>query len=101
MAQMRAPVIALLMILAVGLFTNSEAQQGCCMSYSTGRIPFNHIRGYSIQTVTRQCNTNAIIFHIFKGRNIRVDPIQGWVMQNIRKLKEKAIQLNMKKLQAN
>nr|NP_001290624.1 chemokine (C-C motif) ligand 20 precursor [Esox lucius]ACO14156.1 C-C motif chemokine 20 precursor [Esox lucius] len=99
MAQMRAPVKALLMILAVGLFTNSEAQQGCCMSYSTGRIPFNRIRGYSIQTVMGRCNINAIIFHSVQERNICVDPTEGWVMANIRKLREKAERLNKKKSQ--
>ncbi|KAJ8011595.1 hypothetical protein DPEC_G00059880 [Dallia pectoralis] len=102
MAQMRAPVIALLVVLAVGLFANSEAQQGCCMSYSSGRrIVINRIRGYSIQTMKQRCNINAIIFHLVNSRNVCVDPSQGWVMENIRNLREKAIQLNTRKSPAN
>ncbi|KAJ8011593.1 hypothetical protein DPEC_G00059860 [Dallia pectoralis] len=96
MAQMRAPVIALLVVLAVGLFANSEAQKGCCTRYSIGRMPIDRIRGYSIQTIKNHCNIDAIIFHTIQQRKVCVDPAKDWVMVYIRNLRENAERLHKK-----
>ncbi|CDQ96535.1 unnamed protein product [Oncorhynchus mykiss] len=103
MAQIRAPVVVLLVLLAVGLFAAevSAAKQGfprgCCTSYSQGRMDMYHILGFSIQTVIDGCNIDAIIFHTFRGRFQCVDPTKGWVMKAVRKLRERAERLNKKR----
>ncbi|XP_064787408.1 C-C motif chemokine 20-like [Oncorhynchus masou masou] len=99
MAQIRAPVIVLLVLLAVGLFAAqvSAAKQGCCTSYSQGRIDIGLIHGFSIQTVNDGCNIDAIIFHTVRGRFTCMDPTKGWVMKAVRKLRERAERLNKKR----
>ncbi|XP_035615392.1 C-C motif chemokine 20-like [Oncorhynchus keta] len=103
MAQIRAPVIVLLVLLTVGLFAVevSAAKQGfprgCCTSYSQGRIDIPLIRGFSVQTVIDGCNIDAIIFHTVRGRFPCVDPTKGWVMKAVRKLRERAEQLKKKR----
>ncbi|XP_029559713.1 C-C motif chemokine 20-like [Salmo trutta] len=103
MAQIRAPVIVLLVLLAVGLFTTevSAAKRGfptgCCTRYSQGRIDIGLIRGFSIQTVTDECNIDAIIFHTVRGRFPCVDPTKGWVIKAVRMLRERAEGLNKKR----
>ncbi|XP_038859225.1 C-C motif chemokine 20-like [Salvelinus namaycush] len=103
MAQIRAPVIVLLVLLAVGLFAAkaSAAKQGfptgCCTRYSQGRIDIGLIRGFSVQTVMDNCNIDAIIFHTVSGRFPCVDPTKGWVMKAVRKLRERAERLNKRK----
>ncbi|KAL0966464.1 hypothetical protein UPYG_G00295590 [Umbra pygmaea] len=101
MPQMSAPVITLFVLVAVGLFAHSEAQQACCTSYTQRPMPIHLIRGYSIQTIKGRCNLNAIIFHLLKFRNVCVDPTKSWVMENIRKLREKAEELNKNKSKNN
>uniref|UniRef100_A0A4W5Q351 C-C motif chemokine n=1 Tax=Hucho hucho TaxID=62062 RepID=A0A4W5Q351_9TELE len=102
MAQIRASVIVLLVLLAVGMFTTeaSAAKQGfptgCCTRYSQGRIDIGLIHGFSVQTVN-VCNIDAIIFHTVRGRFPCVDPTKGWVMKAVYKLREKAEGLNKKK----
>ncbi|KAI4881431.1 hypothetical protein NFI96_014467 [Prochilodus magdalenae] len=59
----------------------------CCRKYTKGEFPYKLIRGYSIQTVKRFCNIDAVIFHTSIGRNVCADPSQRWVMDNIQKLK--------------
>ncbi|CAB1326673.1 unnamed protein product [Coregonus sp. 'balchen'] len=103
MSQIRAAVIVLLVLLAVGLFTTeaSAAKQGfpkgCCTHYSKGKIDIRLIRGFSVQTVNDECNIDAIIFHTVRARFPCVDPTKGWVMEAVRKLRERAEGLNKKK----
>ncbi|XP_029504600.1 C-C motif chemokine 20-like [Oncorhynchus nerka] len=103
MALIRAPIIVLLVLLTVGLFTTeaSAAKQGfprgCCTSYSQGRIDIRLILGFSIQTVKDGCNIDAIIFHTVRGRFPCMDPTNGWVMKAVRKLRERAERLNKKR----
>ncbi|XP_042184947.1 C-C motif chemokine 20-like [Oncorhynchus tshawytscha] len=103
MAQIRAPVIVLLVLLAVGLFAAevSAAKQGfprgCCTSYSQGRMDIRLILGFSIQTVKDGCNIDAIIFHTGSGRFPCMDPTKGWVLKAVHKLRERAERLNKKR----
>nr|XP_046178504.1 C-C motif chemokine 20-like [Oncorhynchus gorbuscha] len=100
MAQIRAPVIVLLVLLAVGLFTTeaSAAKQGfprgCCTRYYQGRIDIRLILGFYVPSMIDGCNIDAIIFHTVRGRFPCVDPTQGWVMKAVRKLRERAERLN-------
>ncbi|XP_064800022.1 C-C motif chemokine 20-like [Oncorhynchus masou masou] len=104
MAQIRAPVIVLLVLLAVGLFAAqvSAAKQGfprgCCTRYSQGRMDIGLIHGFSIQTVNDGCNIDAIIDFPHCQRKIPcMDPTKGWVMKAVRKLRERAERLNKKR----
>uniref|UniRef100_A0A8C7HW83 Chemokine (C-C motif) ligand 20a, duplicate 3 n=1 Tax=Oncorhynchus kisutch TaxID=8019 RepID=A0A8C7HW83_ONCKI len=100
MALIRAPVIVLLVLLAVGLFLSFCSigfPRGCCTSYSQGRMDIRLILGFSIQTVKDGCNIDAIIFHTVRGRFPCMDPTKGWVMKAVRKLRERAEQLNKKR----
>ncbi|KAM9459534.1 C-C motif chemokine 20-like [Salvelinus alpinus] len=108
MAQIRAPVIVLLVLLAVGLFTTeaSAAKQGqysavkvvrrrrgCCQSYTGGEIPFGVIVGYTLQNDIEICRIPAIIFHTKKGKDLCADPSQSWVIQHVNRLGDKAVHI--------
>ncbi|XP_029504598.1 C-C motif chemokine 20-like [Oncorhynchus nerka] len=103
MTQIRAPVIVLIVLLAVGLFTTeaSAAKQGfprgCCTSYYQGRMDIRLIRGFSVRTVIDGCKIDAIIFHTVRGRFPCMDPTKAWVMKAVRKLRERAERLNKKR----
>ncbi|XP_029561569.1 C-C motif chemokine 20 isoform X1 [Salmo trutta] len=107
MAQIRAPVIVLLVLLAVGLFTTeaSAAKQGqysavkarrrkgCCQSYTGGEIPFGVIVGYTLQTPIEICRIPAIIFHTEKGKDLCADPSKSWVIQHVNRLGDRAVHI--------
>ncbi|XP_036842753.1 C-C motif chemokine 4-like [Oncorhynchus mykiss] len=101
MAQIRAPVIVLLVLLAVGLFTTeaSAAKQArrrrfCCQSYTGGEIPFEVIVGYTLQTTTEICRIPAIIFHTKNGKDLCADPSQSSVIQHVNRLRDKAVHIS-------
>nr|QFG73483.1 CCL20L3a [Oncorhynchus mykiss] len=97
MAQMRAPVIVLLVLLALGLFaTDTSAakrprrRRGCCESYTLRKTPFAVIEGYTIQTISETCRIFAIMFHTEKGNDVCADPDQNWVIEHVIRLGTKA-----------
>ncbi|KAL6467892.1 hypothetical protein MHYP_G00235690 [Metynnis hypsauchen] len=96
MAQISGTALTLLLVLTVSLFCQNATALACCRKYTKGEIPFTRIRGYSIQTVRTFCNIDAIIFHTSIGRNVCADPSQNWVMETIRKLKDKVQALTKK-----
>ncbi|CAB1326675.1 unnamed protein product [Coregonus sp. 'balchen'] len=100
MSQIRAAVIVLLVLLAVGLFTTeaSAAKQarrirGCCQSYTGRKIPFGVIIGYTLQTTTEICRIPAIMFHTGKGKDVCADPSQSWVIEHVNRLGDKAVHI--------
>ncbi|XP_045550330.1 C-C motif chemokine 20 [Salmo salar] len=100
MAQIRAPVIVLLVLLAVGLFTmeasaakQARRRKGCCQSYTGGEIPFGVIVGYTLQTPIEICRIPAIIFHTKKGKDLCADPSQSWVIQHVNRLGDRAVHI--------
>ncbi|XP_073705980.1 C-C motif chemokine 20a.3 [Garra rufa] len=88
MTRTSVSVIVLLVAALSALCTDASALS-CCRKYTKVQIPMAIIRGYSIQTMTRHCHIDAVIFHTKGGRNICTDPSNKWVMDNIRKLKDK------------
>uniref|UniRef100_A0A672RUE6 Chemokine (C-C motif) ligand 20a, duplicate 3 n=1 Tax=Sinocyclocheilus grahami TaxID=75366 RepID=A0A672RUE6_SINGR len=46
------------------------------LKYTKGQVPMAIIKGYSIQTMTRNCHIDAVIFHTKEGRNICTDSEQ-------------------------
>ncbi|XP_076838192.1 C-C motif chemokine 20a.3 [Brachyhypopomus gauderio] len=89
----------LLLSLLLGVFCQEAAGLACCRRYSKREVPFTHIRGYSIQTIKRNCNIDAVIFHTGSGRNICADPSLEWVMNSVWRLREKVQALNLQKQQ--
>ncbi|NP_001129726.1 C-C motif chemokine 20a.3 precursor [Danio rerio] len=92
--------VMVLTIVALGLLCTDAAAVSCCRKYTKGMIPMSLIKGYSIQTITRSCHINAVIFHTNGGKNICTDPSKGWVMESIRKLREKVQAINKKNSKA-
>ncbi|XP_066509076.1 C-C motif chemokine 20-like [Hoplias malabaricus] len=96
MTQISGSALTLLLVLTVSLCCQNATAFACCRKYTKGEIPFGIIRGYSIQTMRGVCNIDAIVFHTSIGRNVCADPAQSWVMESIRKLKEKVKALKKK-----
>ncbi|XP_030259358.1 C-C motif chemokine 20a.3 [Sparus aurata] len=88
-----AMAIALLTFCVLGANTTSAAYSECCRSYTTRKLPFPAIRGYTVQTIKGVCHINAIIFHYTfdkkKGRAC-TNPALPWVMDYVDRLRTKA-----------
>uniref|UniRef100_A0A8C1VYN4 C-C motif chemokine n=1 Tax=Cyprinus carpio TaxID=7962 RepID=A0A8C1VYN4_CYPCA len=82
MTRISATVIVLLVAALSALCTDASALS-CCRKYTKGQIPMAIIKGYSIQTMMRNCHIDAVIFHTKGGRNICTDPSKPWVMDSI------------------
>ncbi|XP_056116429.1 C-C motif chemokine 20a.3 [Rhinichthys klamathensis goyatoka] len=95
MTRVSASVIVL-MVVALSVLCTDASPFSCCRKYTKGMIPMKFIKGYSIQTITRNCHIDAVIFHTNKGKNICTDPSKVWVMENIRKLREKVQAISKK-----
>ncbi|XP_030629027.1 C-C motif chemokine 20a.3 isoform X1 [Chanos chanos] len=100
MAHISAPALVFCLILSVCLFSQQASALACCRKYSRGELPIGLIRGYSIQTLRKICNIDAIIFHTPGGKNVCADPAKPWVMDRIRILRERAQALRNKKNRA-
>ncbi|TRY69711.1 hypothetical protein DNTS_035398, partial [Danionella cerebrum] len=83
-----------LTVVALGVICADASAFACCRRYTKGPIPMSVIKGYSIQSNTRHCNIDAVIFHTYKGKNVCTDPSKAWVMEIIRKLRDKAEEIN-------
>ncbi|XP_020778723.1 C-C motif chemokine 4-like [Boleophthalmus pectinirostris] len=95
-----SPQISLLLLSALCLFSlntfyASGAYIPCCRKYSTMKIPFNWIKGVSIQTDKEYCNMNAIIFHTKKGM-VCFNPASNWVMDYVNRFRNKAQLVHMR-----
>ncbi|XDV27962.1 hypothetical protein PO909_031403 [Leuciscus waleckii] len=95
MTRVSASVI-MLMVVALSVLCTDASPLSCCRKYTKGMIKMTYIKGYSIQTITRHCHIDAVIFHTNGGKNICTDPSKGWVMEIIRKLREKVQAINKK-----
>ncbi|XP_067309399.1 C-C motif chemokine 20a.3 [Pseudorasbora parva] len=95
MTRVSATVIVL-MVVALSVLCTDASALSCCRKYTKGVIPMAYIKGYSIQTMTRHCHIDAVILHTNRGKNICTDPSKSWVMESIRKLREKVQAINKK-----
>ncbi|XP_066566501.1 C-C motif chemokine 20-like [Amia ocellicauda] len=91
MARNNPFTLALVGLLTLSLFAiRTEAgRSDCCLSYSKNPLPCKLIKGYSIQSMTENCNMDAILFHTVKGRTLCYDPSKAWVMARIQCLQRK------------
>ncbi|XP_036409575.1 eotaxin-like [Megalops cyprinoides] len=92
MAHFNLKTVCLLLVLTVTLF-NLQADAACCTKYSRSEIPINLIKGYSVQTITKQCHIYAVIFLTQKGRKLCADPRKAWVMDRIQELRKRVQQI--------
>ncbi|KAA0718692.1 C-C motif chemokine 4 [Triplophysa tibetana] len=87
----------ILLVLALSAFCTDASALSCCRKYTQTRIHMSLIRGFSIQSNKEHCHLDAVIFHIYGGRNICTDPSKPWVTENIRKLREKVEAIKRKR----
>ncbi|XP_073347625.1 C-C motif chemokine 20a.3 [Pagrus major] len=95
MVSVKASVmaIALLTFCLLKANTTAAASAGCCRNYTTRKLPFPAIRGYSVQTITGMCHINAIIFHYTFNKKKGMactNPALPWVMDYVNRLRNKA-----------
>ncbi|XP_051731872.1 C-C motif chemokine 20a.3 [Ctenopharyngodon idella] len=89
-------IVIVLMVVALSVFSADASALSCCRKYTKGKVPMHIIKGYSIQYMTRNCHINAVIFHTNGGKNICTDPTKDWVMDGIRKLRDKVQAISKK-----
>ncbi|XP_048020134.1 C-C motif chemokine 20a.3 [Megalobrama amblycephala] len=89
-------IVIVMMVVALSVLSADASALSCCRKYTKGNVPMHIIKGYSIQYMTRNCHINAVIFHTNGGRNICTDPTKAWVMESIRKLREKVQAISKK-----
>ncbi|XP_053740113.1 C-C motif chemokine 20a.3 [Synchiropus splendidus] len=80
-----------LLLVVCLMATDTLAGYGCCRRYTTQKIPFPEIRGFSVQTMKEFCSINAIIFHTKKKGKRCTDPTQDWVMDYVERLGPEAL----------
>ncbi|XP_048020135.1 C-C motif chemokine 2-like [Megalobrama amblycephala] len=89
-------IVIVLMVVALSVLSADASALSCCRRYNKkGKVPMQIIKGYSIQDM-RNCHINAIIFHTNGGKNICTDPTKAWVIDSIRKLREKVQAISKK-----
>ncbi|KAL1280761.1 hypothetical protein QQF64_015361 [Cirrhinus molitorella] len=79
--------VIVLLVAALSVLCTDASALSCCRKFTKRQIPLSLIRGFSVQTITLNCHTNAVIFHTRKGKNICADSSKTWVkdiMRNIR-----------------
>ncbi|KAM4552539.1 C-C motif chemokine 4 homolog [Odontesthes bonariensis] len=96
MVSIKVAMMAITLITVCVLASNTSAvYRGCCRSYIKGKLPFQVIKGYSVQDVTEMCPINAIIFHTKKGK-VCTNPALQWVMDYVNRLRNKAQRVHQK-----
>ncbi|XP_029970031.1 C-C motif chemokine 20a.3 [Salarias fasciatus] len=99
MASVRVRVMLMVLLSVCHLLPHSSAvYYECCRKYSSTKIAFVNIRGYSVQTMTEMCPINAIIFHTKRGR-VCTNPALNWVMDYIDRLRRTARMVHMRTAQ--
>ncbi|XP_026061586.1 C-C motif chemokine 20-like [Carassius auratus] len=88
MTRISATVIVLL-VAALSVLCTDASALSCCRKYTKGKIPMAIIKGFSIQTMMRNCHIDAVILHTKRGSNICTDPSKRWVMDIVHKLRER------------
>ncbi|XP_028283804.1 C-C motif chemokine 20a.3 [Parambassis ranga] len=86
-------VISLLTVWLLATHT-SAGSYNCCRQYTRGKIPFNKIKGYAVQTDTESCPLKAIIFLTESNRRVCTNPALNWVMDYINRIRNKAQQVH-------
>ncbi|XP_019962584.1 C-C motif chemokine 20a.3 [Paralichthys olivaceus] len=90
MVSVKAAAMVITLLTVCLLATETSAMNyKCCLRYMKTKIPFQAIRGYSIQTRKEMCPIDAIIFHTKRGQTC-ADPSQRWVMDYVDHLRNKA-----------
>ncbi|XP_037312386.2 C-C motif chemokine 20b [Pungitius pungitius] len=89
MASGKVGLLALLCSLVIlGTFIDSTHSASCCMMYASRRWKCQPLMGYTIQTIVRSCDINAVIFHL-PGRFVCADPSSKWTQRAMQCLNER------------
>ncbi|XP_050985574.1 C-C motif chemokine 20a.3 [Labeo rohita] len=68
--------VIVLLVAALSVLCKDASALSCCRKYTRGKIPMSIIRGYSIQTIKRNCHIDAVIFHTKGGKEHLHRPLQ-------------------------
>ncbi|XP_051910434.1 C-C motif chemokine 20b [Hippocampus zosterae] len=85
-------VYLLTALLILTTFTTSTHSASCCLRYMKRKLPCQKVSDYSLQSIGKSCDINAVIFHL-PGRFLCANPIASWtqrVMQCIDERKRKS-----------
>ncbi|XP_053268266.1 C-C motif chemokine 20b [Pleuronectes platessa] len=75
-------------LVLLSTFICSTQSASCCLSYTKRMLPCKRIMDYSIQTINKSCDINAIIFHVL-GKFVCADPSQTWTQSRMSCVNEK------------
>uniref|UniRef100_W5KDK8 C-C motif chemokine n=1 Tax=Astyanax mexicanus TaxID=7994 RepID=W5KDK8_ASTMX len=71
------------------LLGNMNEPAVCCFIFYKGTIPLQRIMKY--ETTIPQCPKPGVIFTLWSGKRVCVDPTPGWVKQTMVKLDKRAL----------
>ncbi|XP_041125594.1 C-C motif chemokine 20-like [Polyodon spathula] len=83
MAQISLTVTAVLLVLALSSFSESQSTGPCCLSYSQKQLPCRFIKDYTDQHANGVCNIEATVLLTARGRKVCADPKEQWVVEAI------------------
>ncbi|XP_060949907.1 C-C motif chemokine 20b [Limanda limanda] len=75
-------------LVLLSTFICSTQSARCCLSYTKRMLPCQRIVDYSIQTINKSCDINAIIFHV-RGKFVCADPSKPWTQSRMTCVNEK------------
>uniref|UniRef100_UPI0037E8E427 C-C motif chemokine 20b n=1 Tax=Semicossyphus pulcher TaxID=241346 RepID=UPI0037E8E427 len=81
-------VFLLCSLLVLTTFIGSTQSANCCVSYARRNIRRNMLLGYTIQTINKSCDINAVIFHV-KGRFVCANPSASCTQKLMKYIDEK------------
>ncbi|CAL1596499.1 unnamed protein product [Knipowitschia caucasica] len=51
--------------------------RSCCLKYTKKHLPCKRLLAFSLQSMNRNCDINAVIFHQTNGRLVCADPLSA------------------------
>nr|XP_057915378.1 C-C motif chemokine 20-like [Doryrhamphus excisus]XP_057916956.1 C-C motif chemokine 20-like [Doryrhamphus excisus] len=81
-------VYLLTSLLVLMTFTGRTQSASCCLRYHDIKLPCQRLLGYTIQSMGKSCDINAVIFHV-PGRFVCADPSRNWTQRGMRCIDER------------
>ncbi|KAJ0059824.1 hypothetical protein NL108_013664 [Boleophthalmus pectinirostris] len=75
MASSKFILLSLCSLVLLSQFITPAQSWSCCLKYTKRPLPCKRLLAYSIQTVKKNCDINAVIFHHSSGRFVCADPL--------------------------
>ncbi|XP_054621693.1 C-C motif chemokine 20b [Dunckerocampus dactyliophorus] len=81
-------VYILTALLVLMTFTGRTHSASCCLGYSVARLPCKKLLGYTIQSMGKSCDINAVIFHL-RRKFLCADPSKDSTQRGMRCIDER------------